>query len=205
MNSLLGTQRMPLTSGCLNQERADGGEEILPGPVPAEHLRSRVAGGDIASPLTALSQGGHQPKEPTPGGPDLARLAGPGVRALCPPCGVSPAHPCLGFAFPGLRKGRRRVRSRRVGLYKSGGGGPARVHSLPRRLSKRHTPPSGRAAGGLAGWHGRCALATQCVDYPQPLPVQYAGAPEQLNGVAATPLPGLDLSAAFPYEEDTSE
>ncbi|TKC53206.1 hypothetical protein EI555_020145 [Monodon monoceros] len=32
--------------------------------------------------------------------------------------------------------------------------------------------------------------------------MQYAGAPEQLNGVA-TPLPGLDHSAAFPYEEDT--
>lgn len=51
-------------------------------------------------------------------------------------------------------------------------------------------------------WSGRCARA-QCVDYLQPLLMQYAGAPEQLNGVA-TPLLGLDHSAAFPYEEDTN-
>lgn len=60
------------------------------------------------------------------------------------------------------------------------------------------------AAGKQPPTTGRCARATQCWDYLQPLLVQYAGAPEQLNGVA-TPLPGLDRSAAFPYEEDTSE
>lgn len=60
------------------------------------------------------------------------------------------------------------------------------------------------AAGKQRPRTGRCARATQCWDYLQPLLVQYAGAPEQLNGVA-TPLPGLDRSAAFPYEEDTSE
>lgn len=59
------------------------------------------------------------------------------------------------------------------------------------------------AAGKQRPRTGRCARATQCWDYLQPLLVQYAGAPEQLNGVA-TPLPGLDRSAAFPYEEDTN-
>lgn len=82
-------------------------------------------------------------------------------------------------------------------LYKSAGGAPAGASFAALRRDRERR-------GEHGPWRGRCARATQCVDYLQPLLVQYAGAPEQLNGVA-TPLPGLDHSAAFPYEEDTSE
>ena len=82
-------------------------------------------------------------------------------------------------------------------LYKSAGGCLARASLAASRRDWERCAKHGQ-------WRGRCARATQCMDYLQPLLMQYAGAPEQLNGVA-TPLPGLDHSAAFPYEEDTSE
>lgn len=82
-------------------------------------------------------------------------------------------------------------------LYKSAGGSPTGASLAASRRDRERSAKHGQ-------WRGRCARATQCVDYLQPLLMQYAGAPEQLNGVA-TPLPGLDHSAAFPYEEDTSE
>lgn len=81
--------------------------------------------------------------------------------------------------------------------YKSAGGAPGRASLAALRRDEERR-------GKHGPWRGRCARATQCVDYLPPLLVQYAGAPEHLNGVA-TPLPGLDHSAAFPYEEDTSE
>lgn len=82
-------------------------------------------------------------------------------------------------------------------LYKSAGGALAWASIATLSRDPDRSWQHGR-------WSGRCARAAQCVDYLQPLLVQYAAAPKQLNGVA-TPLPGLDHSAAFPYEEDTSE
>lgn len=183
-------------------------------------LRGRAGTGRVWRAVAAAAAGCYaSPLEPVrPRGLLPMRVRGPQAtgRALNPICPTSGPFPRLlkpsGSPHPPLPHTPRqgpdsllRGSGREGGVsgaggreqYKSAGGAPAGVSFAASRRDRERR-------GKHGPWRGRCARATQCVDYLQPLPVQYAGAPEQLNGVA-TPLPGLDHSAAFPYEEDTSE
>lgn len=215
MNSSLGTQRTP---GEPPQGRRGSPQlspaRVCPRPVPGEPRRSTQAGPGLTAPGTRRERRLQvvkldersalaaslwcAPAAARPGeapGP-ICSTSG-AFAALRPPSRVSPPRPCP-VSLP-RGSGREGGVSGAGGrdLYKSAGGARAGASLAALRRDRERR-------GKHGPWRGRCARATQCVDYLQPLLVQYAGAPERLNGVA-TPLPGLDHSAAFPYEEDTSE
>lgn len=213
VNSLLSTQctlanRLSVKGGSSQLSLA----RVCPRAVPGKPWRSWEAGLGLAAPCTRRElplQVKLHPRRPrgfplvcVRGGqarvsawPDLFNFGGIG-RALAGLPGLPPC-PCPVLLPRG--SGREGGVSGAGGRdrYKSAGCAPAQASLAALRRDEERCGKHGR-------WRGRCARATQCVDYLQPLLVQYAGAPEHLNGVA-TPLPGLDHSAAFPYEEDTSE
>ena len=103
---------------------------------------------------------------------------------LQPPSGVCPPAPCPSSGLLPRGSGREGGVSGVGGRepYKSAGGAPAQASLTASRRDRDRRTKHWQ-------WSGRCARA-QCVDYLQPLLMQYAGVPEQLNGVA-TPLLGL--------------